>query len=67
MLQALGAVLCCAVLSQHLKPVAFYSYKLNDAEQRSASGEQDLLAMVMGAEAMALLPRGGYWWPDSGN
>ena len=44
MLQALGAVVYR--LLPHLKPVAFYSCKLNDAEQRSAPGEQDLLAVV---------------------
>ena len=47
---------CGAVLLQQLNPVAVYSYKLNDAELPSAPGEQDLLAVVMGAEAMVVLP-----------
>lgn len=38
---------CGAVLLQHQKPVAIYSYKLNDAERRYAAGEQELLAVVM--------------------
>ena len=47
-------------------PEACGFLQLNDAQQRSAPGEQDLQAMVMGAEAMAVLPRGCNWWPDSG-
>ena len=47
---------CGAVLLQHQKPVAFYSYKLNGAERRYAAGEQELLSVVMALKQWSVLP-----------
>ena len=41
-----SSVGCGAVLLQEARPIAFYSYKMNPAETRYHTGEQELLAVV---------------------
>ena len=41
---------CGAVLMQDMKPIAYYSYRLNKHERNYSTGEQELLAVVKALE-----------------